>query len=92
MDYDAILKKMNLYYFEGKLQQEVQVPQRPEPQRPEPRPQVQVLQMTKEQFIQLKKQQLNEKKRIQIEQLKKRKLLLSNITTQTRLKQMNIQN
>lgn len=84
MDYDAILKKMNLLYFEGKLQKsDLQHPQNP--QIPEPRS------MTKEEYIQLQKQRLNEKKRIRQEQFQKRKLLLSsNITTTSSLKQMNI--
>jgi uncharacterized membrane-anchored protein len=82
MDYDAILKKMNLYYFEGKLQNQ--------PQNQQNQPQNQH-QLTREEFIQLRKRQMNEKKRIQHEQFQKRKLLLStNITTTSRLKQMNI--
>ena len=79
MDYDAILKKMNLYYFEGKLQNQPQNQQN------------QQHQLTREEFIQLRKRQMNEKKRIQYEQFQKRKLLLStNITTTSRLNQMNI--
>jgi len=87
MDYDAILKKMNLLYFEGKLQiqenQENQVQQNQvQPQYPK---------ITREQYIQLQKQRLIEKRRIQQEQFQKRKLLLStNITTTSSLKQMNI--
>lgn len=80
MDYDAILKKMNLLYFEGKLQnQQVQQVQQVQPK------------ITREEFIQLQRQRWNEKRRIQQEQFQKRKLLLStNITTTSSLKQMNI--
>ena len=87
MDYDAILKKMNLLYFEGKLQNSPDQPTRPQPGQPQPtRPK-----MTREQYIQLQKQIWNEKRRIQREQFQKRKLLLStNITTTSSLKQMNI--
>lgn len=91
MDYDAILKKMNLYYFEGKLQNQPQYqPQNQSQnlQNQQNRPQHQ---LTREEFIQLRKRQMNEKKRIQHEQFQKRKLLLStNITTTSRLNQMNI--
>ena len=91
MDYDAILKKMNLLYFEGKLQNSPGQPVQPgrpvQPVQPQPtRPK-----MTREQYIQLQKQIWNEKRRIQREQFQKRKLLLStNITTTSSLKQMNI--
>jgi len=93
MDYDAILKKMNLYYFEGKLQNQPQNQQnQPQTQQNQPQNQQnQQHQLTREEFIQLRKRQMNEKKRIQYEQFQKRKLLLStNITTTSRLNQMNI--
>ena len=82
MDYDAILKKMNLLYFEGKLQTSQTQPTQPiQPTRPK---------MTREQYIQLQKQRLIEKRRVQQEQFQKRKLLMTNITTSSSLKQMNI--
>jgi hypothetical protein len=85
MDYDAILKKMNLLYFEGKLQtSQTQPTQPPQPAQP-PQPK-----MTREQYIQLQKQRLIEKRRVQQEQFQKRKLLMTNITTSSSLKQMNI--
>jgi hypothetical protein len=103
MDYDAILRKMNLYYFEGKLHQEDRLQPQPQIRQPQPQqpqyqqPQNQQYQpqprMTKEQFFQLKKKQLEAKKQIQINQQEKRKLLLPNtITAKTQLKQMNIKN
>jgi len=66
MDYDAILKKMNLYYFEGKLQNSV----------PPPEPK-----LTREEYIQMRNNQLYEKRRIQYEQFQKRKLLTNIGTT-----------
>ena len=104
MDYDAILRKMNLYYFEGKLHQEDRPPsqptqpptqrqlpaQRQPPAQHQPQPQPR---LTKEQFFQLKKKQLEAKKQIQLNQQEKRKLLLPNtIIAKTQLKQMNIKN
>ena len=91
MDYDAILKKMNLLYFEGKLQtQTPQTPQTPQTLQNLTENPIQP-KMTKEEYIQLKKQRWNEKRRIQQEQFQKRKLLLTtNITTTSSLKQMNI--
>lgn len=85
MDYDAILKKMNLLYFEGKLQTHTQNQPQHQPQH-----QLQKPKMTREQYIQLQKQRLIEKRRIQQEQFQKRKLLMTNITTSSSLKQMNI--
>lgn len=70
MDYDAILKKMNLYYFEGKLQTEMTEPVQP---------------LTKEEYIQLRKRQWNEKKRIQYEQSQKRKLYNINTSSQVQM-------
>jgi len=83
MDYDAILKKMNLLYFEGKLQtsQPTQPVQPVQPTQPK---------ITREQYIQLQKKRMIEKRRIQQEQFQKRKLLMTNITTASSLKQMNI--
>ena len=105
MDYDAILRKMNLYYFEGKLHQEDQPrlqpqirqpqnqPQQPQYQPQQPQYQPQPLRLTKEQYFQLKKKQLEAKKQIQLNQQEKRKLLLPNtIIAKTQLKQMNIKN
>jgi len=104
MDYDAILRKMNLYYFEGKLHQEgpqfqpqtrqpQYQPQTRQPQQQPQQPQQPQPRMTKEQFFQLKKKQLEAKKQIQINQQEKRKLLLPNtITAKSQLKQMNIKN
>jgi len=84
MDYDAILKKMNLLYFEGKLQTSQTQPIQPiQPIQPQPK-------MTREQYIQLQKQRLIEKRRVAQEQFQKRKLLMTNITTSSSLKQMNI--
>jgi hypothetical protein len=92
MDYDAILKKMNLLYFEGKLQNSTQsLTHQIHPNQPNQPNQPTQPKMTREQYIQSQKQRLNEKRRIQQEQFQKRKLLLStNITTTSSLKQMNI--
>jgi len=93
MDYDAILRKMNLYYFEGKLQRPSQptIQSQIQPQYQQVQPQVPQVRLTKEQFFQLKKKQLEERKRKHNEQQEKRKLLLPNtITAKTQLKQMNI--
>jgi hypothetical protein len=85
MDYDAILKKMNLLYFEGKLQTHTQ-------NQPQHHPQLQnhPPKMSRAQYIQLQKQRLTEKRRVEQEQFQKRKLLMTNITTSSSLKQMNI--
>ena len=73
MDYDAILKKMSLSYFNGQLYSvQEQTPKQPEPPK-----------LTKEQYIQFLQQKMNEKKRIRQEQFNKRKLLLTNISTST---------